>query len=66
MRMSNDRLPKKFITSWVANPKPKGRPQFTYGHGLEKDLKSKFLDLDTWTTAVQDREKRRTIIKKSF
>ena len=33
-RMGHERLPRRFLTSWIRNPRPHGRPQFTYGHSL--------------------------------
>ena len=41
MRMKKHRLPRKLITSWVRNPRPRGCPQFTYGRGLYKALRCK-------------------------
>ena len=37
-RMGHERLPRRFLTSWIRNPRPHGRPQFTYGHSLNKTL----------------------------
>ena len=37
-RMAQDRAPRKFLTSWVRRPRPHGRPQFTFGHSLNKTL----------------------------
>ena len=38
-RMPLTRLPRQFLTSWVNHPRPHGRPQYTYGHSLNKSLK---------------------------
>ena len=38
-RMPMTRLPRQFLTSWVNHPRPHGRPQYTYGHSLNKSLK---------------------------
>ena len=37
-RMPEDRLPRKFLSSWVVNPRPVGRPVKTYGQCLNQDL----------------------------
>ena len=37
-RMGHERLPRRFLTSWIRNPRPHGPPQFTYGHSLNKTL----------------------------
>ena len=31
---------RKFLTGWVANPRPLGRPYMTWGHTLKKALKA--------------------------
>lgn len=35
----DDRLPPRFLSSWVANPRPHKRPRFIYGHSLKKMLR---------------------------
>ena len=37
-RMGPDRLPRRFITAWVFHRRPRGRPQFTFGHALARHL----------------------------
>ena len=69
-RMGPERLQRKFLTSWVRNPRPHGRPQFTYGHSLNKTLgragiTSKFSgtkDAKGWGDLAQDREAWRKLI----
>jgi hypothetical protein len=39
-RMPMTRIPRKFLTGWVANPRPLGRPYMTWGHTLKKALKA--------------------------
>ena len=34
-RMGEHRLPRKLLTAWCYNKRPKGRPESTYGEGLE-------------------------------
>ena len=38
-RMPMDRLPRRMLSSWVVNKRPRGSPQFTYGRGIYKALK---------------------------
>lgn len=54
-RMDFDRLPRRLLTSWVDHPRPRGRPQFNYGHGLSRDLKNAGIDVATWHQAAADR-----------
>ena len=56
--MGHERLPRKFLTSWVRNPRPHGRPQFTYGHSLNKTLENAGIttDFERWSEMAQDRE----------
>ena len=57
-RMGHGRLPRKFLTSWVRNPRPHGRPQFTYGHSLNKTIENAGIttDFEGWSEMSQDRE----------
>ena len=56
-RMGYERIPRKFLTSWVHNPRPIGRPQFTYGHSLNKTLENAGIttDFEGWSEMAQDR-----------
>ena len=56
-RMAQDRAPRKFLTSWIRRPRPHGRPQFTFGHSLNKTLKRAGISADfkEWTELAQDR-----------
>ena len=49
------RLPRKFLTCWVDNPRPRGRPQFNYGHGLSRDLKRAGVDVSKWHEQAADK-----------
>ena len=62
MRMGSERLPRKMITSWVCNPRPRGAPEFTYGRGLYKALKKTNIPKGKWATIVQDRPRWREMI----
>ena len=57
-RMGHERLPRKFLTSWVRHPRPHGRPQFTYGHSLNKTLARAGFpsEFKEWTELAQNRE----------
>jgi len=57
-RMGYERISRRFLTSWVFNPRPHGRPQFTYGHSLNKTLKRAELptDFKKWSQLAQNRE----------
>ena len=55
-RMPMDRLPRRLMTCWVANPRPRGRPHMTWGATLKKALRAagvstKFAD---WMKLAQD------------
>jgi len=56
-RMGPERIPRKFLTSWVRNPRPHGRPQFTFGHSVNKALKCAGISTDfkEWSELAQDR-----------
>ena len=62
MRMGEERMPRKLITSWVRNPRPRGCPQFTYGRGLYKAMKKKQIDKETWFEMTQQRDVWREMI----
>ena len=69
-RMGHERLPRKFLTSWVRNPRPHGRPQITYGHSLNKTLEQAGIttvfggkkNVKGWSDLAQDRGAWRTLI----
>ena len=61
-RMDFERLPRKMLTSWVKEKRPRGAPEFTYGRGVYKALKKVNLDRDNWYEAAMDRVKWRSII----
>ena len=69
-RMGHERLPRKFLTSWVRNPRPHGRPQLTFGHSLNKTLEQAGIttvfggkkNAKGWSDLAQDRGAWRTLI----
>ena len=54
-RMDFESLPRKLLTSWVDHPRPRGRPQFHFGHGLARDLTNAGVDIATWHQAAANR-----------
>jgi hypothetical protein len=56
-RMSMNRVPRKLLTGWIEHARPVGCPQMTWGHTLNKALKS--YDLPTefgqWSALAADR-----------
>jgi hypothetical protein len=61
-RMPDDRLPRRLLSSWVAHPRPVGRPYLTYGHGIISDLKTHGL-FNTWGVLALDRVAWRAKVK---
>ena len=63
-RMPVTRLPRQFLTSWVQNSRPVGRPYKTYGHTLQDHLRMAGLptEFEQWHELAQDRGKWRTLI----
>ena len=54
-RMDFERLPRKLLSSWVDHPRPRGRPQFHFGHGLARDLTNAGVDVATWHQTAANR-----------
>ena len=63
-RMPMDRYPRLFLTSWVRRPRPHGRPQYTFGHSLNKTLRRAGISTDfkKWRALAQDRTPWRDLI----
>ena len=57
-RKGPERPPCKFLTAWVRHPRPHGRPQYTFGHSLNKTLTRAGIttDFEGWRAMAQDRE----------
>ena len=62
-RMTYDRLPRKMLSSWVPNKRPRGAPEFTYGRGLYKALKKVEVSKDNWYALAENREQWRKTVK---
>ena len=58
-RMPIGRLPRMLLTGWVANPRPIGCPQMTWGRTLKKALLCKDLPTEfaEWSKLAADRVK---------
>jgi hypothetical protein len=56
-------FPKKFLTSWVDNPRPLGCPQMNWGRTLKKALQSNDLPIEfvKWRELASDRNQWRAI-----
>ena len=61
-RMSEERLPRKMLSCWVKEKRPRGAPEFTYGRGVYKALKKVGLDKNDWYRTAMDRAKWRAIV----
>jgi len=61
--MDMSRTPRKLITGWEENPRPRGCPYMTWGRTLKKALKRYQLstDFSEWSKIAQDRENWRAI-----
>jgi hypothetical protein len=57
-RMDMDRLPRKLLTAFVDNKRPRGGPAMTWGRTLNKALKANGIPTKfaTWSALAQDRE----------
>ena len=60
--MDEERLPRKMLTSWVKEKRPRGAPEFTYGRGVYKAMKKVNLERNNWYQTAMDRDKWRTVI----
>ena len=55
-RMGYERLPRKMLTSWVAEKRPVGCPYLTYGRSLYKALAKANIAKPTWTLLASQRD----------
>lgn len=57
-RMDKERLPRKILTSWVANRRPIGRPTMNFGHTLKKALEYKNLPTEfiKWSKIAAEKD----------
>ncbi len=66
-RMPSNRLPRMLLTEWVANPRPLGCAQVTWGRTLKKALRGKDLptELAEWCRCAADRDRLRLVCYRS-
>ena len=62
-RMGSERLPRKMLTSWIRERRPRGAPDFTYGRGMYKALKKVDVDRKEWFEMAMDRVKWRNVLQ---
>ena len=55
VRMPFKRLPRKLLSSWVRNRRPRGCPEFTYGRGIYKALRTINVGKNSWYDLALDR-----------
>ena len=55
-RMDESRLPRRFLTSWVANKRRNGRPYKSTIHRIQDTIRLTGVHLDGWVVYAQDRE----------
>lgn len=61
-RMGMNRLPRKMLTSWVLGKRPRGRPNQTFGHGLNKDLDAEKIERKSWITIAKNKKLWRKVV----
>ena len=61
-RMPFNRLPRKLLSSWVKHRRPKGAPEFTYGRGVFKCLKTANIDEFDWYGPALDRDSWKNVL----
>ena len=66
VRMNPKRLPRKMLTSWVREKRPRGAPDYTYGRGVYKALKKVNVGRNEWYECAQDRIGWRGIVNRAI
>ena len=61
-RMDESRLPRRFLTSWVANKRRNGRPYKSTIHRIQDTIWLTGVHLDGWVEYAQDREAWRDVV----
>ena len=54
-RMHFDRLPRKFLSSWVYQARPLGRPHLRWAESIKRDLQLAKLPITKWAEKAQDK-----------
>ena len=63
-RMSWDRAPRKLLSSWVYQGRPRGRPCMRWAESIEIDLKLAGIPISKWAERAEDKSKLRTMTRK--
>ena len=62
-RMPWNRLPRKLLSSWVYQSRPRGRPVYRWGEGMEKAVHAIGLGVTEWVEVAADRAKWRALVR---
>ena len=64
MRMSPDRLPKQVLYSQLSSGhRKRGRTRLRFKDTIKRNLKLKYIKIDSWTSLSQQRDKWRATVK---
>ena len=63
-RMSWGRAPRKLLSSWVYQGRPRGRPCMRWAESIEIDLKLAGIPISKWAERAEDKSKWRTMTRK--
>ena len=55
-RMSADRIPRRMLSCWINNKRPKGRPEMTYGSTMKKQMAKFGIEFTSWPTLARDEQ----------
>ena len=62
-RMGEDRLPRRFLTSWVRSQRRTGRPHKSTMHRIQDTIRLTGVHLRDWVAAAQDRESWKNVVR---
>jgi len=65
-RMGSDRFPRKMLTSWIREKRPRGAPGYTYDRGMYKALKKVNLGKNDWYNVALNRFEWRGVVARAF
>ena len=54
-RMSDGRLPRRFLTAWIRAKRPIGRPRLSTAHCISDTIRRAELNVKDWVHLAQDR-----------
>jgi hypothetical protein len=55
LRMDQDRLPRKFLSSWIEKPRKPNGQWLTWGRALQKEMDRAGIERDTWSIRARNR-----------